>query len=118
DDKERIKQVMLNLIDNAIKYTKPDGVIKVELLYQTPSENVITVKVHDSGIGIAPEHLPRLFERFYRVDKDRSRNSPGGTGLGLAICKHIIEAHKGTISVQSTPGQGSIFSFTLRTQPE
>ncbi len=117
-DKERLKQVMVNLIDNAIKYSTSEGIIKIELLNQTPTTDQVTVKVHDSGIGIAPEHLPRLFERFYRVDKDRSRNSPGGTGLGLAICKHIIEAHKGTISVESTPGVGSVFSFTLRTQPE
>ena len=117
-DKERLKQVMVNLIDNAIKYTNKEGSIKIELLNLTPTENEVTVKVHDSGIGIASEHLPRLFERFYRVDKDRSRNSPGGTGLGLAICKHIIEAHKGSISVESTPGSGSIFSFTLKTQPE
>lgn len=117
-DKERIKQVMVNLIDNAIKYTGKEGVVKVELLNQEPSTNELTVRVHDTGIGIEPEHLPRLFERFYRVDKDRSRNSPGGTGLGLAICKHIIEAHKGTMSVESTPGRGSIFSFTLSSQPE
>jgi two-component system phosphate regulon sensor histidine kinase PhoR len=117
-DKDRIKQVMVNLIDNAIKYTNNDGIIKVELLNQTPTLHEATVKVHDSGIGIAAEHLPRLFERFYRVDKDRSRSAPGGTGLGLAICKHIIEAHKGTISVESEPGKGSVFSFVLRMQPE
>jgi two-component system phosphate regulon sensor histidine kinase PhoR len=117
-DKERLKQVMVNLIDNAIKYTNTEGIVKVELLNETPSENEVTVRVHDSGIGISAEHLPRLFERFYRVDKDRSRSSPGGTGLGLAICKHIIEAHKGTIAVESAPGIGSIFSYVLRTQPE
>jgi two-component system phosphate regulon sensor histidine kinase PhoR len=117
-DKERIKQVMVNLIDNAIKYTNNEGIVKVELLNHIPEDEHITINVHDSGIGIPAEHLPRLFERFYRVDKDRSRNSPGGTGLGLAICKHIVEAHKGKIWVESEPGKGSMFSFTLRTQPE
>jgi two-component system phosphate regulon sensor histidine kinase PhoR len=117
-DKERIKQVIVNLIDNAIKYTNTGGSVKIELLNQTPTENQVTIKVHDSGIGIPSEHLPRLFERFYRVDKDRSRSTPGGTGLGLAICKHIVEAHKGKIWVESEPGKGSTFSFTLRTQPE
>ncbi len=117
-DKDRLKQVMVNLIDNAIKYTNSEGIIKIELLNQTPTDQEVTIKVHDSGIGIAAEHLPRLFERFYRVDKDRSRKSPGGTGLGLAICKHIIEAHKGTIYASSVPGKGSIFSFTVKRQPE
>lgn len=117
-DKERIKQVMVNLIDNAIKYTNREGSVKVELLNDTPKAGELLIKVHDSGIGVAPEHLSRLFERFYRVDKDRSRTSPGGTGLGLAICKHIVEAHKGSIWVESEPGVGSIFSFTLKTQPE
>lgn len=117
-DKERIKQVMVNLIDNAIKYTNRNGSIKVELLNDTPNAEELTIRVHDHGIGVASEHLSRLFERFYRVDKDRSRTSPGGTGLGLAICKHIVEAHKGAIWVESEPGMGSTFSFTLRTQPE
>lgn len=117
-DKERLKQVMVNLIDNAVKYTNKEGIVKVELLNQTPLKDEVTIKVHDSGIGISSEHLPRLFERFYRVDKDRSRTSPGGTGLGLAICKHIIEAHRGSIRVESNPGKGSVFSFTLTTQPE
>jgi two-component system phosphate regulon sensor histidine kinase PhoR len=117
-DKERLKQVMVNLIDNAIKYTNREGIVKIELINQMPTVDQVTIKVHDTGIGIPPEHLPRLFERFYRVDKDRSRTSPGGTGLGLAICKHIVEAHKGTISVESEPGKGSVFSFTIRTLPE
>ncbi|MEP7235039.1 MAG: ATP-binding protein [Ignavibacteriota bacterium] len=117
-DKDRIKQVMVNLIDNAIKYTAGEGSIKVELANRLPSAQEATIRVQDTGMGIGSEHLPRLFERFYRVDKDRSRNSPGGTGLGLAICKHIVEAHKGLISVESQIGIGSTFSFTLRTQPE
>jgi len=111
-DKERIKQVMVNLVENAIKYSNPGTSIKVELQDNVPS-SFVTVSVTDTGIGIAEEHLPRLFERFYRVDKDRSRTSPGGTGLGLAICKHIVEAHRSAIHVTSEPGKGSSFSFTL-----
>lgn len=111
-DKERIKQVMVNLIDNAIKYSNPGTTVKIELHDNEPL-NFAKVLVSDNGIGIGTEHLPRLFERFYRVDKDRSRTSPGGTGLGLAICKHIIEAHRSTIKVTSEAGKGSCFSFTL-----
>ncbi|HYM20817.1 MAG TPA: ATP-binding protein [Candidatus Kapabacteria bacterium] len=117
-DKERLKQVMVNLIDNAIKYTELGGIVKVELFDHTPTHSNVQIVVRDSGIGIEPEHLPRLFERFYRVDKDRSRLSPGGTGLGLAICKHIIEAHRGQITVESEPGKGSAFSVTLPKEPE
>ena len=112
-DKERIKQVMVNLIDNAIKYTNPDGKVKVELRDGEPNVASSIIRVSDSGIGIATEHLSRLFERFYRVDRDRSRSSPGGTGLGLAICKHIIEAHRSLIDVSSEPGVGSTFSFVM-----
>jgi two-component system phosphate regulon sensor histidine kinase PhoR len=117
-DKERIRQVLINLLDNAIKYTNANGSVQVELAENSPSPQFVKILVRDTGIGIPPEHLPRLFERFYRVDKDRSRSAPGGTGLGLAISKHIVEAHKGTLSVESIPGDGSVFSFTLRTQPE
>lgn len=111
-DKERIKQVMVNLIDNAIKYSNPGSSVKIELNNNEPN-GFAKIMVCDDGIGIGSEHLPRLFERFYRVDKDRSRTSPGGTGLGLAICKHIVEAHHSSISVTSSPGKGSCFSFTL-----
>ena len=114
-DKERLKQVMINLIDNAIKYTNTGGAVAVELSRIAP--DTLRVAVADSGIGIAEEHLPRLFERFYRVDKDRARNSPGGTGLGLAIVKHITEAHRGRLSVSSIPGEGSTFAFTLHEVP-
>ncbi len=117
-DKERLKQVLVNLIDNAIKYTEKNGVVKVELLDKTPAEDMVTIRVRDTGIGIAAEHISRLFERFYRVDKDRSRSAPGGTGLGLAICKHIIEAHNSSIKVESTPGAGSVFSFSLMKTPQ
>lgn len=117
-DKERLKQVLVNLIDNAIKYTEKNGIVKVELLDMTPAEDMVTIRVRDTGIGIPAEHISRLFERFYRVDKDRSRSAPGGTGLGLAICKHIIEAHNSSIKVESTPGTGSVFSFSLMKTPQ
>jgi two-component system phosphate regulon sensor histidine kinase PhoR len=108
-DKFRIRQVLINLISNSIKYGKENGITKVTL--QNENQKII-VSVADNGIGIEEKHLPRIFERFYRVDKGRSREQ-GGTGLGLAIVKHIIEAHKQTISVQSKIGEGTIFAFTL-----
>ncbi len=109
-DKEKIRQVITNLIDNSIKYGKPEGETVVG--FYDMDENIL-VEVTDSGIGINEEHLPRLFERFYRVDKSRSRDA-GGTGLGLAIVKHIIEAHNQVIHVRSTPDVGSTFGFTLK----
>lgn len=111
-DKFRIRQVLINLISNSIKYGKENGTTTVAL--QKEQEKII-VSVKDNGIGIEEKHLPRIFERFYRVDKGRSREQ-GGTGLGLAIVKHIIEAHKQTISVQSTLNKGSIFTFTLESK--
>ncbi len=116
-DKDRLKQVLINLVDNAIKYSESGAAIRIELRDGEPSTREISVRVSDQGVGIAPEHLPRLFERFYRVDKGRARSSPGGTGLGLAIVKHITEAHHGKISVISEPGKGSTFQFTLRKEP-
>lgn len=116
-DKDRIKQILVNLVDNAIKYSEGSSAIKIELLNAEPDAKHVTVRVTDTGIGIAREHLPRLFERFYRVDKDRARSSPGGTGLGLAIVKHITEAHLGKISVTSELGKGSTFAFTLGKEP-
>jgi two-component system phosphate regulon sensor histidine kinase PhoR len=109
-DRDRLKQVIVNLIDNAIKYTNPGGTIA---LSAEADGDRCTVRVSDTGIGIPEEHHSRIFERFYRVDRDRSRDV-GGTGLGLAIVKHIIEAHGGAIAVASTPGKGSVFSFTLK----
>ena len=110
-DKEKIRQVLINLVDNAIKYGNAEG--KVEAgVYKTDGKNVL-IEITDDGIGIAEEHLPRIFERFYRTDYGRSRNI-GGSGLGLAICKHIVEAHGGFIQARSTPGIGTTFGFTLK----
>lgn len=109
-DRERIRQVLINLVDNAIKYGKPDGVVSIEVLRQNGKKALI--RVMNEGPGIAKEHLPRLFERFYRIDKSRSREK-GGTGLGLAIVKHLIEAHREKITVESDTEKGSIFTFTL-----
>jgi two-component system phosphate regulon sensor histidine kinase PhoR len=104
-----LEQAVGNLLDNAIKYSEPRGTVEIEV---TQNKGEVTIKVNDHGSGIAPEHLPRLFERFYRVDKGRSREL-GGTGLGLAIVKHIIQAHGGDVSVESTPGKGSAFTIHL-----
>ncbi len=109
-DRETIRQVLTNLISNSIRYGKQGGTTTVNVIDK--GENV-AVEVADDGIGIADEHLPRLFERFYRVDKSRSREL-GGTGLGLSIVKHIIEAHGQTIQVASKPRAGSTFGFTLK----
>lgn len=109
-DRFRIRQVIVNLIVNSVKYGKEYGETKIR--FYDVGENIV-VEIADNGIGIAKEHLPRLFERFYRVDKSRSREQ-GGTGLGLAIVKHIIEAHNQTINVMSTEGAGTVFSFTLK----
>jgi two-component system phosphate regulon sensor histidine kinase PhoR len=109
-DKEKIRQVITNLIDNSIKYGKSNG--ETTAGFYDMDDNVL-VEITDNGIGISEEHLPRLFERFYRIDKHRSREQ-GGTGLGLAIVKHIIEAHQQTINVRSTVGVGTTFAFTLQ----
>ena len=109
-DKFRIRQVIVNLIVNSVRYGKENG--KTVIRISDAGEKVI-VEVTDTGIGIAKEHLPRIFERFYRADKSRSREQ-GGTGLGLSIVKHILEAHGQTINVMSTEGAGSVFSFTLK----
>ena len=108
-DENKIAQVLFNLIDNAVKYTQGGGNI---IINAKEIGDFIKVDVSDTGIGISQEHIPRLFERFYRIDKARSREL-GGTGLGLSIVKHIIKAHNGEISVESIVGKGSTFSFTL-----
>ena len=106
-DKERVRQVVVNLIHNAIKFTSPGG--KITVATQTHGGSV-TVDISDTGIGIAKNDLPHVFERFYKVDRARSG---GGTGMGLAIAKHVVEAHGGKIRVQSEEGKGSTFSFSL-----
>ncbi|MCY7420878.1 MAG: cell wall metabolism sensor histidine kinase WalK [Chitinophagaceae bacterium] len=111
-DKEKIRQVIINLVSNAIKYGKRDGNI-VASIYNTDGKHVL-IEISDDGIGIGEEHLPRIFERFYRTDRGRSR-SVGGTGIGLAICKHIIEAHGQTIHVRSKLDVGTTIGFTLDT---
>jgi two-component system phosphate regulon sensor histidine kinase PhoR len=110
-DPEKIEQVLINLIVNAIKYGEFGGTIMVSV--ESSDNSKILLKVIDNGEGIKTENIPRIFERFYRVDKSRSRDQ-GGSGLGLAIVKHIIEAHKETISLESEYGKGSTFFFTLK----
>jgi two-component system phosphate regulon sensor histidine kinase PhoR len=108
-DKDKLAQILMNLIDNAIKFNKANG--RVDISARTANGN-LEVSVKDTGVGIAPEDLPRVFERFYRADKAHS-HEVAGTGLGLAIVKHLVEAHQGTVTAESQPGQGSTFSFTL-----
>ena len=110
-DKERIEQVLINLIVNSVKYGKINGITTLGV--ESYTENKFIIKVVDNGEGIKQEHIPRLFERFYRVDQSRSREQ-GGSGLGLSIVKHIIEAHNETILLKSTFSEGSEFSFTLK----
>jgi len=109
-DKEKIRTVLTNLILNSVKYGIEGGRTKVS--FYDMDENYL-IEISDNGVGIEEMHISRLFERFYRVDKHRSR-AEGGSGLGLAIVKHIIEAHDQTINVRSAPGVGSTFSFTLK----
>ena len=111
-DQERLRQVLVNLVDNAIKYNQDGG--RVEVVARVLPSEEVKVSVVDNGIGIKEEYIPRLTERFYRVDKSRSRDQ-GGTGLGLAIVKHILGAHDRELMVESTPGRGSTFGFTLTT---
>ena len=113
-DQERIIQVLTNLIVNSIKYGSNNGY--TEILVEDYNKEKVIVRVIDNGEGIEQEHLPRLFERFYRIDKNRSRKK-GGSGLGLSIVKHIIEAHQEEIFVESKIGEGTEFSFTLQ-KPE
>jgi two-component system phosphate regulon sensor histidine kinase PhoR len=114
-DKEKIRQVLNNLLENATKYGKNDGSI-VASVYKMDGQHVL-IELSDDGIGISEEHLPRIFERFYRTDRGRSRDV-GGTGLGLAICKHIIEAHGQAMHVRSKPDIGTTIGFTLEARKE
>ena len=111
-DAIRIRQVLVNLVENAIKYNDAGGYVDVVARLVPTGE--VKVSIVDDGIGIAPDDIPRLTERFYRVDKSRSR-AQGGTGLGLAIVKHILNAHSRTLMISSTPERGSTFGFTLPT---
>jgi len=109
-DRDRIEQVLINLVVNSLKYGKSKGTTEIAIQYF--SETKILVRVTDNGDGIAPENLSRIFERFYRIDKSGSRKE-GGSGLGLSIVKHIVEAHLEKIYIESQQGVGSEFSFTL-----
>ena len=104
-----LEHAVANLLDNAVKYSERGSSIEIDV---KEGKMDVLIRVRDHGVGIAPEHLPRLFERFYRIDKARSREQ-GGTGLGLAIAKHIVQAHGGNIEVESTPGKGSVFTIIL-----
>jgi two-component system phosphate regulon sensor histidine kinase PhoR len=106
---ESLSRMIDNLINNAIIYNKPGGKVFIKL---SKSDNKAVLEITDTGVGISEEHLPFIFERFYRVDKARSRFS-GGSGLGLAICKGVIEKHNGTITVQSVLGEGTTFQIKL-----
>ena len=110
-DAEAMHQIVVNLLDNAIKYTPEGGTVTIGAR-PSPVGKSVQVYVRDTGIGIPPDDVPRLFERFYRVDKARSRDL-GGTGLGLAIVKHLVKAQGGEVTVESTPNQGSTFAFTV-----
>jgi two-component system phosphate regulon sensor histidine kinase PhoR len=112
-DMERIQQVVSNLLVNSIKYGHNNGTTEVNV--ESLNKDKVVVRITDNGEGIEEEHIPRLFERFYRVDKSGAR-SEGGSGLGLAIVKHIIEAHEEKIFIESKYGIGSEFSFTLQKQ--
>jgi two-component system, OmpR family, phosphate regulon sensor histidine kinase PhoR len=108
-ERDRVQQAIFNLLDNAVKYTPPGGSVR---LSARETDKSLVIAVTDTGLGIPKEHLARIFERFYRVDRDRSREL-GGTGLGLSIVKHIVEAHKGTVEAQSELGRGSTFTITF-----
>jgi len=110
-DEHRILQVLTNLTGNALQYTPAGGIVTISAARRNGTAHIT---VHDTGAGIAPEHLPHLFDRFYRVDKSRSRAAGGGSGIGLTIAKYLVEAHGGEIFVESEgSGKGSKFSFTV-----
>lgn len=111
-DRSQIRQLLINLIDNAIKYNKQGGSVYVSTSLSTERPGKIRIDVRDTGIGLEKEDLERVTERFYRVDKSRSREQ-GGTGLGLSIVKHILETHNEKLTIKSTPGKGSTFSFYI-----
>jgi two-component system sensor histidine kinase BaeS len=108
-DGARIRQALGNLVSNAVRYTPPGGHVEVAV---RPVDNGYDLAVTDDGIGIGPDHLPHIFDRFYRADGSRAR-ATGGSGLGLAITKHLAEAHHGRVTVTSRPGAGSTFTIWL-----
>jgi two-component system phosphate regulon sensor histidine kinase PhoR len=108
-DSTLFEQALVNLLDNAVAYSPEKEQVAISFAHK---QNELVISITDHGIGISQQHLSRLFERFYRVDKARSRKH-GGTGLGLAIVKHIAQAHGGSVKVQSQPGKGSVFSIHL-----
>jgi len=108
-DEARLRQVFYSLLDNAIKYTPEGGTIEIRLGHR---DHAVVITLRDTGIGIPPEHLPHVFDRFYRVDRARSR-AEGGTGLGLSIAQSIVTAHGGRIELASTPGEGTTCTVIL-----
>jgi two-component system phosphate regulon sensor histidine kinase PhoR len=110
-DKERIRQVIINIVHNAVKFTPSGGKIVISTTLERDS---VVIQVADTGMGISKEDLPHIFERFFKADRSRSSS---GTGLGLAIAKHTIQAHGGSIGVQSEEGKGSTFSLSIPLQP-
>jgi signal transduction histidine kinase len=108
-DADKLRQALVALLDNALKYTPPEGSIALSL---SVDDTHAFLRVSDTGIGILPEDLPHIFERFYRADRARSRDR-GGSGLGLAIAQSIVEEHGGSIEAESAPGKGSAFTITL-----
>jgi two-component system phosphate regulon sensor histidine kinase PhoR len=111
-DRNQVKQVLINLIENGMKYNKPGGHVEIGITDYPETEDKLLLYVKDTGMGIEKKDLNRVTERFFRVDKSRSREK-GGTGLGLAIVKHIIEAHGEKLLIDSKPDEGSVFSITL-----
>ena len=112
-DKNQLKQVLINLIENGIKYNFPNGKVEVTVFTKPKQKDRIFLSVKDTGMGIDEKDIPRVTERFFRVDKSRSRER-GGTGLGLAIVKHIMEAHGEKFTIESAPNVGSTFTISLR----
>jgi signal transduction histidine kinase len=113
-DPQRISQVLSNLVSNALRHTPPGGTVTLRTWMEPADAGLANIAVQDTGMGIAPEHLPLIFDRFWKADQARSRS--GGAGLGLAIARRIVEAHGGRIWARSAPGQGTTVGFTLKTK--